>query len=134
MPSWTETFIEKVTGCLEFQDGLSLLESRYSRPSENAWGCHNIQIAPAWMEFVEGGASDGDRVYGLIWNWDLLAVQAAFTRLDGLAYSEGGELGPMITFEGTVGKRTVILELFTQPFDESDVGGEFLPDGAMRPT
>jgi hypothetical protein len=131
-PDWVGDFCESVSECLQFQDGLSLVEGRYFFPDENHWGTHNVVFAPALMEMVEGGPEDGTRVSGVIWDWDLTRLQETLDTVDGLSYSEG-DGRPTFTLEGQINGDKIVVEILTRPFDDADVGG-YIEDGGVSPS
>ncbi len=120
MPEWVRTLFDTIASTIEFQ-GPASLEARYSSPDETNWGVDLLELAPALMELRALGPKNGEPVYGLIHNLDLLAAQQAFEEVDALSFGFENDGRPYFTFEGKVQGREIAVVIYTLPFEDAEV-------------
>jgi hypothetical protein len=120
MPDWVQALFEALASTIEFK-GMAYMEGYYSAPDETAWGVDLLEMAPALMEIAEAGPNDGEEVYGIIHNFDLLAAQELFDEVNGLIFGLENDGLPCITIEGTTGGREIVVLIYVLPFEDAEV-------------
>ncbi len=129
MPDWADHLFETIASTIEFK-GFAEMEGYYLAPEENDWGVHLLEMAPVLMEVMESGPNDGEHVYGVINNIDLLAVQDALDSVSALGFGFENDGSPVLTVEGSAGGRELVLRINALPFpdddDTDDGGGELV--------
>jgi hypothetical protein len=121
MPDWAQGLCEAISATVEFK-GASAMVAHYAAPDENEWEAELIEIAPARMEIEEAGPNDGEQIYGIIHNLDLLTVQDQFDEVQALSFGFENDGQPIITVEGLYGGRDVVVLINLFPFDST--GGD----------
>lgn len=120
MPEWAQTLCEKLAEAIEFK-GPASMEGWYSAPEETSWGVDLIELFPAVMEIEEAGPNDGEEVFGIVNNFDLLAAQKVFDEVVEMAFGFDNEGESYITIEGKYKERDVVVLINFQPAsDEED--------------
>ncbi len=129
MPDWADKLFETIASTIEFK-GFAEMEGYYLAPEENEWGVHLLEMAPVLMEVMESGPNDGQQVYGVINNIDLLAVQDALDSVASLGFGFENDGSPVLTIEGSTGGRELVLRINALPFpnddDDDKDGGELV--------
>lgn len=122
LPDWARALSDTIASTIEFK-GMTYLEGRYSAPHETDWGVDLLEMAPSIMEVALPGPYDGERVYGIIGNFDLLATQRAFDEISTLTFQTNDKGRTCITIEGTVSAREVVVIIHFSPFNDAEVNG-----------
>ena len=120
LPGWAAELADGLADCIEFKS-LGHLEARYSAPDETAWGIDLIELAPAPLEIVEAGPLDGERVYDIVHNFDLLAAQTSFDEVISLSFGFENDGRPCITLEGRLGGREIVVQVYFEPFADAPI-------------
>ncbi len=120
MPVWAQWLFDTIASTIEFK-GPASLEGRYSAPSETDWGVDLLELAPALLELGVLGPKDGEPVYGLIHNLDLLAAQQAFDEIAALTFGFENDGRPYFTFEGNAQGHEITVVIYTSPFGDAEV-------------
>lgn len=119
MPEWVRALCETLFSTIEL-DGILYLEGRHLAPDDNEWGVDLLEVAPSLREIVEAGPNDGEEVYGIIRNFDLLAAQELFDEVHALAFGLENEGRPIITLRGLVEGQEIVVLVNGYPFDDAD--------------
>ncbi len=120
MRDWAQALFDTLASTIEFK-GLASLEGRYSAPGETDWGIDLLELAPALMELTQTRPRDGERVYGLIHDLDLLAAQQAFAKVAALSFGFEDDGHSYFTFEGNAQGHKIAVVIYTSPFADAGV-------------
>ncbi len=120
MPNWIESLFESIVSGIEFK-GVASMEGRYSTPEETSWGIDLLEMAPALMQVLEPGSSQGENCYGLIHNFDLMTTQSAFDEVVAMGFGIDNDGRHLITIEGKVDEHELIVLIYTDPFEDAEV-------------
>ena len=120
MPDWVQSLFETIASTIEFK-GIAYMEGLYSEPDETAWGINLLEMAPSLIELSGTGSDDGEQVYSIIHNFDLLAAEDGFDEVEGLAFGIENNGCPCITIEGKVGGREVVVLIYAEPFEDGEI-------------
>jgi hypothetical protein len=120
MPDWAQSLFEAIASTIQFK-GMAHLEGRYSAPDETAWGTHFLEMSPALIDLTEHGLAEGELAYGILHSFDLKAAGDGFDEVAALVFGIENDGRPCITMEGTIGGREVVVQIFTEPFEDGEV-------------
>jgi hypothetical protein len=121
MPDWIESLFETIVSGIEFK-GAASMEGRYFTPEETSWGIDLLEMAPALMEITDRESGKEEQCYGLIHNFDLMTAQSAFDEVVAMGFGIDNDGRHLITIEGKAGKREIVVLIFTDPFEDAEVG------------
>jgi hypothetical protein len=130
MPDWARSLFETIVSGIEFK-GIAYMEGRYSAPDETAWGLDLMEIAPSLMKVSERGPDDREQCYGIIHNFDLMRAQEAFDEIIDMSFGIDNDGRYCMTLEGKVGEREIVVLIYTEPFEDSEVRA-IIENGTIR--
>ena len=119
-PAWATQLFETIVASIDFK-GIGNLQGAYYAAEDND-EIDIIEVAPALAELAVAGPDDGATVWSLIHSVDLLAIQAAFDRVEAVGMMLDNEDGsPELSVEGQLHGRQVLVTIYTKPFDDAEV-------------
>jgi hypothetical protein len=132
MPDWADKLCDAIAATIEF-NGVADIEAFFWAPDETSWGTNLLEVAPAVMEIVEAGPNDGEHVFGIVHNFDLLALKENFEEVDALTFGFENDGQPTVTLEGKFEGNEVVVLIYFRPFQDEiadDTGEEDEADEA----
>jgi hypothetical protein len=129
-PSWINSLFETLAESIDLR-GPASLEGRYYGPDDTSLGKDLLEIAPALLEIEIPGPADGEKVYGIYENVNILELQQAFEEVSSMAYGFDSEGEPQIWMEGKVDGQEVAVILYSFPFKDTDISGT-IGSGSIR--
>ncbi len=117
MPDWADKLCDAIAATIEFK-GMADIEAFFWAPDETSWGTNLLEVAPAVMEIVEAGPNDGEHVFGIVHNFDLLALQGNFEQVDALTFGFENDGQPTVTLEGKFEGNEVVVLIYFRPFKD----------------
>jgi hypothetical protein len=129
-PDWVNEVFETIAEAIDLR-GPASLEGRHFAPDETSLGITLLEIAPALMEIEIPGPADGEEIYGIYHNVDLMQLQKAFTQVSGMSFGFDAEGEPQLWFEGKANEQDIVVIIHSFPFEDSDVSGS-IGNGTIR--
>ena len=123
VPVWARELAESLAEAIEFK-GQAFLDCQQSAPEETEWGVDLVELWPAVMEIQEAGPNDGEIVFGIVDNFDLLAALKIFDRVDAFTFGYENDGRGKVTIEGMFRGREVVVIVYFEP----ELGDEEEPE------
>jgi hypothetical protein len=121
VPEWAVELAASLAATIEFKAPASL-DCQQWGPEETEWGVDLVELWPAIMEIQEAGPNDGEIVFGVVDNFDILAAQKLFDEVSEATFGFENDGRPNISIEGKYKGREIVVLIYFEPEwdDEED--------------